>query len=88
MRAFSLTPPETRTLHPNEVHYRLEVVKCQGKSRSQTDREVAGAETASEGADPELVLCGRYVVSTRLSDEGFVFRYAALEEALREVLRR
>jgi NAD dependent epimerase/dehydratase family enzyme len=36
--------------------------------------------------DPDLVLCGRYVVSTRLREEGFEFRYPALEEALRDLL--
>jgi len=36
--------------------------------------------------DPDLVLCGRYVVSTRLREAGFEFRYPELEEALRAVL--
>jgi hypothetical protein len=36
--------------------------------------------------DPELALYGRYVVSKRLAEEGFDFRYPQLDEALREVL--
>ncbi|HRI12889.1 MAG TPA: DUF1731 domain-containing protein [Verrucomicrobiota bacterium] len=34
--------------------------------------------------DPELALYGRYVISTRLAAEGFVFRHATLPEALRD----
>lgn len=37
--------------------------------------------------DPELVLYGRYVVSQRLADEGFVFQFPLLEPALRELYR-
>lgn len=37
--------------------------------------------------DPELALYGRYVVSTRLEQEGFEFRFAEISEALREVER-
>jgi NAD dependent epimerase/dehydratase family enzyme len=36
--------------------------------------------------DPELALYGRYVVSKRLEDEGFEFRFPELGEALRDVL--
>ena len=36
--------------------------------------------------DPELALYGRYVVSRRLREEGFQFRYPDLEPALRECL--
>lgn len=35
--------------------------------------------------DPELVLYGRYVIPKRLLDEGFAFRFAALERALRDL---
>lgn len=37
--------------------------------------------------DPELALYGRYVVSKRLSDEGFEFEWPDLEGALRNLLR-
>jgi uncharacterized protein len=36
--------------------------------------------------DPELAIYGRYVVSKRLKDEGFEFRYPTLGEALAELL--
>jgi uncharacterized protein (TIGR01777 family) len=36
-------------------------------------------------SDPELVLYGRYTVSKRLKDEGFVFRFANLDEALEDI---
>ena len=36
--------------------------------------------------DPELVLYGRYVVSKRLKDTGFVFQFPELESALRDLL--
>ena len=36
--------------------------------------------------DPELVLYGRYVVSKRLKDNGFVFQFPELESALRDLL--
>ncbi|HEX5445443.1 MAG TPA: DUF1731 domain-containing protein, partial [Pirellulales bacterium] len=36
--------------------------------------------------DPELALYGRYVVSKRLEDEGFEFRFPEVGAALREVL--
>ena len=35
--------------------------------------------------DPELALYGRYVVSKRLADEGFVFQFADLESALKDL---
>lgn len=35
--------------------------------------------------DPELVLYGRYVIPKRLLDEGFEFRFADLEPALRDL---
>lgn len=37
--------------------------------------------------DPELALYGRYVVSRRLREEGFAFRFGDVESALRDVLR-
>lgn len=37
--------------------------------------------------DPDLAIYGRYVVSRRLRDEGFEFRYPELREALRQVYR-
>jgi uncharacterized protein len=37
--------------------------------------------------DPELALYGRYVVSERLKDEGFEFRFPNLSEALDDLLR-
>tara|TARA_R110002167_G_scaffold22983_1_gene81831 strand:- start:16 stop:603 length:588 start_codon:yes stop_codon:yes gene_type:complete len=37
--------------------------------------------------DPELVLYGRYVVSKRLSVEGFEFQFPDLESALRDLYR-
>jgi uncharacterized protein len=37
--------------------------------------------------DPELALYGRYVVSKRLSDEGFEFEWPLLDSALRNLLR-
>ncbi len=37
--------------------------------------------------DPELALYGRYVVSKRLADEGFVFQFPELELALRDLFR-
>lgn len=37
--------------------------------------------------DPELALYGRYVVSKRLEQEGFAFRFPYLEEALRDLLK-
>jgi hypothetical protein len=37
--------------------------------------------------DPELALYGRYVVSRRLEEEGFEFRFSSLKEAPREVYR-
>jgi len=36
--------------------------------------------------DPELALYGRYLISRRLADEGFEFRYAQLCDALAELL--
>ena len=36
--------------------------------------------------DPELALYGRYVVSRRLHDEGFEFRFPQLADALRDLL--
>jgi uncharacterized protein (TIGR01777 family) len=38
--------------------------------------------------DPELALYGRYVVSKRLQDEGFEFRFPQLGDALRDLLDR
>jgi len=38
--------------------------------------------------DPELALYGRYVVSKRLADEGFVFQFPKLEAALRDLYDR
>lgn len=38
--------------------------------------------------DPELALYGRYVVSKRLADAGFVFQYPELEPALRDLYDR
>lgn len=38
--------------------------------------------------DPELALYGRYVVSTRLREEGFAFRFPSLPDALNEILSR
>jgi uncharacterized protein (TIGR01777 family) len=38
--------------------------------------------------DPALALYGRYVVSKRLDEEGFDFRFPNLEEALRDLLGR
>ena len=38
--------------------------------------------------DPELVLFGRYLMPKRLLDEGFVFDYPTLPEALVELLKR
>jgi NAD dependent epimerase/dehydratase family enzyme len=37
--------------------------------------------------DPELALYGRYVVSERLKNEGFEFRFPRLGEALAELMR-
>lgn len=36
--------------------------------------------------DPELALYGRYVVSKRLRDEGFEFRFANLDDALQQIV--
>ena len=36
--------------------------------------------------DPELALYGRYVVSKRLADAGFEFRYPRLAEALKDLV--
>ena len=38
--------------------------------------------------DPELALYGRYVVSKRLQEEGFEFRFPHLEDALRDLLKK
>lgn len=38
--------------------------------------------------DPELVLYGRYVIPKRLMDQGFEFRFAELEPALKELYER
>ena len=38
--------------------------------------------------DPELALYGRYVISRRLRDEGFEFRFPDLNGALRDLLQR
>ena len=38
--------------------------------------------------DPELALYGRYVVSKRLSEEGFAFQFPELGPALRNLLGR
>ncbi len=38
--------------------------------------------------DPELVLYGRYVIPKRSMDEGFEFRFAELEPALRDLYER
>jgi uncharacterized protein len=38
--------------------------------------------------DPELALYGRYVVSKRLAEEGFVFQFPELERALRDLYNR
>ena len=38
--------------------------------------------------DPDLALCGRYVVSKRLHDEHFDFRFPQLGEALNDLYRR
>lgn len=38
--------------------------------------------------DPELALYGRYVVSRRLAEEGFAFRFPHLADALRDLFRR
>jgi hypothetical protein len=35
--------------------------------------------------DPELALYGRYLVSSRLREEGFEFRYAILSDALADL---
>ena len=36
--------------------------------------------------DPELALCGRYVMPKRLQDEQFEFQFPQLREALRDVV--
>jgi uncharacterized protein (TIGR01777 family) len=38
--------------------------------------------------DPELALCGRYVVPKRLQDEGFKFKYPRLSDALEDLFDR
>jgi len=38
--------------------------------------------------DPELAIYGRYLVSQRLKDEGFKFRFPNLGDALADLLRR
>ena len=38
--------------------------------------------------DPELALYGRYVVSERLRDEGFAFRFLRLGDTLKDLLGR
>lgn len=38
--------------------------------------------------DPELALYGRYVVSKRLSEDGFIFQFPELEPALRDLYGR
>jgi NAD dependent epimerase/dehydratase family enzyme len=38
--------------------------------------------------DPELALYGRYVISKRLKDEGFVFSYPSVRDALRALYGR
>jgi hypothetical protein len=38
--------------------------------------------------DPELALYGRYCVSRRLADEGFVFEFADVGAALRDLFAR
>ncbi len=38
--------------------------------------------------DPELALYGRYVKSERLEKEGFKFKYAEIDEALKDLLQR
>lgn len=40
------------------------------------------------GTDPELALYGRYVVSRRLREEGFEFRFPDLDEALADLFAR
>jgi NAD dependent epimerase/dehydratase family enzyme len=35
--------------------------------------------------DPDLALYGRYLISTRLREEGFEFRYPVLSDALAEL---
>lgn len=40
------------------------------------------------GTDPELALYGRYVVSKRLAEEGFTFKYPELESALKDLHSR
>jgi uncharacterized protein len=37
--------------------------------------------------DPELALYGRYVVSKRLQDERFGFRFGELRDAFNDLLR-
>jgi NAD dependent epimerase/dehydratase family enzyme len=37
--------------------------------------------------DPDLALYGRYVVSRRLREENFEFKFAKLSDALRDLLR-
>jgi len=36
--------------------------------------------------DPKLVLYGRYVVSKRLADSGFKYKFPELTEALKDLL--
>jgi NAD dependent epimerase/dehydratase family enzyme len=36
--------------------------------------------------DPELALYGRYLMSRRLAEEGFEFRFAKLEDALADLI--
>jgi NAD dependent epimerase/dehydratase family enzyme len=38
--------------------------------------------------DPDLALYGRYVVSKRLAEEGFIFRFPRIREALEDLFRR
>ncbi len=38
--------------------------------------------------DPELALYGRYIVSTRLKEEGFVFQFPELREAIADLVRK
>ena len=64
-------------------------------------RRIAGAFTVTEGAptdatrsfevlrtDPDLALYGRYLVSRRLREEGFEFRFPELGGALGDLLAR
>lgn len=77
----------SRPLWPRHGRASLREASCRRSDRSFCEPALIRlAVPLLLRTDPELALYGRYVVSKRLKEEGFEFRFPELRVALREVI--